>query len=199
MLPAEQPVAKLWAIKIDRRKTGDDKDGEKVEYKKVRDSQKRFHYVDTSLTPRPWNPQDVIAIEMEKDDGAKRRFDLVPTGKYENRQFRSSDGWIMKETQDGPTGNPERFRLDRLLWNLFFNFAHLAAWFLVLWLLLRFQWPHALGLAVVLWLLFTLAILPMMLDYAANVAVKRQAVASLSREHLAGVLARREPNLPTAS
>ena len=180
MFPPESPASKIWAIKSDRKKTGDDKDGEKVAYVLKRDSQIRFHYVDTSLVPRPWNPQDVIAIEIEKDANTKIRFDLVtPTGKGENRQFRSSDGWVLKEDQTGPTGNPERFRLDRLLYNVFFNFAHLAGWFLVLCLLLRFQWTHALGLAVVLWLIFTLAILPMMLASAADVAGKRQTMTAL--------------------
>ncbi len=35
------------------------------------------------------------------------------------------------------------------------NVLHFAVWFVVLWLLLRFQWPHALGLAVALWLVMT--------------------------------------------
>ncbi len=35
------------------------------------------------------------------------------------------------------------------------NVLHFVAWFVVLWLLLRFQWPHALGLAAALWLVMT--------------------------------------------
>ena len=35
-------------------------------------------------------------------------------------------------------------------------------WFACLWLLLRFQWPHALGLAVVLWLACTLLLWPVL-------------------------------------
>jgi hypothetical protein len=44
------------------------------------------------------------------------------------------------------------------------NLAHLLVWFLALWLLLRFQWGHALGLAFVLWIAMTLVIVPMLLD-----------------------------------
>jgi hypothetical protein len=184
-----KPARKLWAIKSDRRKTGDDKDGEKIEYDLDRVNQKQFRYLDTSVPRRPWNSQDVIAVEIKTDDGSMMRFDLVKTesGRLDlvksessqNRRFRSSDGWEMVETTDGPTGNPERFLLGRLIWNIVFNLAHLAGWFIALCLILRFQWGHALGLAVVLWLIFTLALLPMMLDYAAIVAEKRQSAAAM--------------------
>ncbi len=46
------------------------------------------------------------------------------------------------------------------------NLALLVAFFLGLWLLLRFQWPHALGLGVALWLLMTVVVLPMLLVVA---------------------------------
>ena len=35
------------------------------------------------------------------------------------------------------------------------NVLHFVVWFAALWLLLRFQWPHALGLAAALWLVMT--------------------------------------------
>jgi hypothetical protein len=174
-----KPAPKLWAIKSDRRKKGEEKDGEKIEYKLVRDNQTKFHYVDTNALPRPWNHEGVIAVEIPTSDGSIMRLDLTPTEKGQNPRFRSSDAWEMVETTDGPTGNPERFRPMRLLWNVLFNFAHLAGWFIALCLLLRFQWVHALGLAVVFWLIFTLAILPMMLGYAADVAEKRQSAAAM--------------------
>jgi hypothetical protein len=55
-----------------------------------------------------------------------------------------------------------------VLMNYLLNFLHLAAWFCCLWLLLRFAWPHALGLSVVLWLIMTLTILPMLITTARN-------------------------------
>ena len=45
--------------------------------------------------------------------------------------------------------------------NLFLNVLHLIAWFLCLWLLLRFQWGHALGLAFVAWLVLTFFLPPL--------------------------------------
>src|SRR5262249_20272992 len=53
-----------------------------------------------------------------------------------------------------------------VLMNFLLNFLHFAVWFLCLWLILRFQWPHALGLSLVLWLIMTLTVLPMLVTKA---------------------------------
>lgn len=50
--------------------------------------------------------------------------------------------------------------------NIFLNVFHMALWFVSLWLLLRFQWSHALGLTVALWLGMTLVVLPTLLAKA---------------------------------
>jgi len=170
-----RPAKKIWAIKIDRKKTGDNKDGEIVAYVGKAAIRPQFQYwEDKEIKPHPWHKQDVIAIEIEKPDGTKMRFDLTPTTESDYRQFESRDGWVIREYEEGPTGVPIRFRFGRLLLNLFFNACHFVGWFLGFWVLLRFQWSHALGLAVVLWLIFTLTMLPMMLGYAGSVAANRQ-------------------------
>jgi hypothetical protein len=137
------------------------------------------HYVDTTLSRRPWQPQDVIAIELEKD-GSIIRFDAVKTEMGDYRQFVSADGWRIRELENGPIGVPFRFSLGRLIWNLLFNFGHLLGWFLGLWLLLRFQWSHALGLAIVLWVVMMLVVLPMMLNYSGLIAARSHATAWLT-------------------
>jgi hypothetical protein len=53
------------------------------------------------------------------------------------------------------------------------NFGFLAVWFVCLWLLMRFQWSHALGLAVVFWLVMLLFIMPMVLRKAEEVRKER--------------------------
>jgi hypothetical protein len=169
-----KPAEKLWAIKSDRKKTGPDKDGESVPYKRKRDERGRFVYKDTTSRERPWQRQDVIALEIEKPDGARMRFDLAPTEVGDYRQFVSKEGWVIREYEEGPTGVPIRFFFSRLMLNLLFNLFHFVGWFLALWVILRFQWTHALGLAIVLWLVCTLSVLPMLLGYAGNVAVSRQ-------------------------
>jgi hypothetical protein len=57
----------------------------------------------------------------------------------------------------------------QLIGNLLLNVLHLAVWFVALWLLLHFQWGHALGLAVVFWLAMTFVALPGLLDSAEKV------------------------------
>jgi hypothetical protein len=47
------------------------------------------------------------------------------------------------------------------------NVLHLGVWFGCLWALLRFQWPHALGLAVAMWLVMTF-VAPYLLVAGAN-------------------------------
>src|SRR5207245_11407013 len=54
---------------------------------------------------------------------------------------------------------------------------HLGLWFAGLWLLLHFQWGHALGLAVVLWLTLSLTVLPIIFTKTEETA-KQHAVPS---------------------
>jgi hypothetical protein len=160
----------------DSRKTADDKDFEtRVPYIRRQDTQTKFHY-EKKLDRRPWQEESrLIAIEIEKPDKTTMRFDLAPQGTGQYRSFVSADGWVLMEIPgDGPIKGPSKFSFGKLILTLFFNAAHLAGWFIGLWLLLRFQWTHALGFAVVLWLVFTLVVLPMMLSYAGLVAANRQ-------------------------
>jgi len=186
-----RPAPYLWAIKADRKKTEPGKDGEVVAYVSERVPDKlnsqKFRYVATG-DPHPWRWQGVVAIEIQptKDDAAKirfnevvteaGRFELVDSKRAQYRHFASDDGWEMTEYEEGPTGMPVRFRWGRFFLNIFFNFTHFGGWFLGLWLLLRFQWGHALGLAVAMWLIMTLLMLPMMLGYASQVSEARRSV-----------------------
>ncbi len=185
-----KPAAKLWAIKADRKKTdAENRDGETILYvsRRVPDklNTEKFQYVDDAKLP--WQSRNVIAIEIQPEgEPAKMRFDLVElksgsfdlvdTKRGQYRQFVSSDGWVITEYEEGPTGLPVRFRWSRFLLNIFFNAAHFGAWFLGLWLVLRYPWLHALGLAAVMWLAMTLLILPMMLGYAGQVSEARRSV-----------------------
>jgi hypothetical protein len=67
------------------------------------------------------------------------------------------------------------FRWGLFLGNLFLNALFLGVCFVCLWLILRFQWTHALGLAVVLWLTLSLAVVPMLLAKTQDVARQRAA------------------------
>jgi hypothetical protein len=174
----ERPAAKLTAIK---------QDGKRVEYVCKRLDQTRYRYVDTGYDARPWNSSKVVAIELLDGNKQTVHFDvqsppeaggLVGSRRAGYREFVSSDGWVMVDYDDvsqtsGPTGLPVQFRTGRFLANMFFNFSFFVVLFVSLWLLLRYQWPHALGLAAVVWVIFTLTLLPMLLTYAAGVAAGR--------------------------
>ena len=63
--------------------------------------------------------------------------------------------------------------------NLFLNLVHGIVWFLCLWLLLRFQWGHALGLAFVGWLVLTF-FLPPLFKRTEDLAKQKAAQATAS-------------------
>jgi hypothetical protein len=192
------PAKKLWAIK---------KGGKVVEYRLERIGQTKYRYVDTSYTPRQWSSTQVEALELEGPDKQKIRFlsqvttdsGIFGMSGPTRREFVSEDGWSMPDYDDagptgGPTGLPQQFRWGRFLLNLFFNFGFLALLFAVLWLVLRFLWGHALGLALVLWVVITLAVLPMVLDRAARAAQERQTAPVT--EPAAAFFPRQMPALP---
>ncbi len=122
---------------------------------------------------QPWRPAGVEAIIIKGDNGDKRTFALAPTSEGGYRQFVDDRGWVITEYDDGPTGIPVASHWGRFLLNLFLNLLHFAAWFICLWLVLRFTLAHAFGLGLVLWLVMTLAILPLVLEQAAAVGQQR--------------------------
>ncbi|MBI3411612.1 MAG: hypothetical protein HY040_25060 [Planctomycetes bacterium] len=164
----KEPVKELFAVK---------KNGDAIHYKRFKIPDKHFKqpiiiYKTDQDTPQPWRGQGVERIHLFVD-GEKHEFKLVPASPDDvsgYRHFVSDDGWIITEMDDGPIGIPQAYRWGRFFANLFLNGFFLALWFLSLWLFLRFQWSHALGLALCAWLVFTLALLPMILSFAASVA-----------------------------
>jgi hypothetical protein len=167
----KRPAKRITAIKLNHKKSVEGKDGEKVVYV-IKTGARTSQYMTTVGIPHPWHSNDVIAIEFETDDGTTMRFDLqeIKTGGY--REFASADGWVMREYESGPTGLPIKFSFWRLIVNVFFNVGHFIGWFLAFWVILRFQWSHSLGFAVVMWLVISLTFLPMILGYAAEVAAR---------------------------
>lgn len=114
----------------------------------------------------PEQPEKIIVTEkgvanvFEPQRNANGNFRTEPG---QNLQYTDKYGRVMTA---GELGAVSQFRYDWLFLNLFFNAAHLGLWFAGLWLVLRYQWSHALGLAFVLWLAMTLFPVPMILDYA---------------------------------
>lgn len=159
----KEPVKELWAVK---------KNDEKIRYKRHRIDQRQYEYKDTSLAERRWNDNGVVAVELEHE-GEKHVFKVAQAERGGYLSFVNDKGWIMTTGERGISGEPKIFLTSRFLANLFFNGMHLFLWFLALWLLVRFQWSHALLIGIGAWLVVTLAFLPMMLNVAAQVAQAR--------------------------
>jgi hypothetical protein len=153
---SSQPAKQIWSLKKNTK--------EPIPYERRRIGQDKYEYRDA--VNKPWSPVGVEAVLVEKGD-EKIRFDLDKTGASGSLRYVSDQGWAMPEYD---LGQPSIFRWGRFLVNLFLNLFHLALWFACLWLLLRFQWVHALGLAVVLWLVMTLAVVPMLMIRCGEVA-----------------------------
>jgi hypothetical protein len=115
----------------------------------------------------PGRPDKVIVTE----DGQPYTFE-PDKGKSGDSTLRYLDsrGMVMLE---GQLGRVRTFHAGWLLGNLLLNFVQLLAWWLCLWLLLRFQWSHALGLAVVFWGVMILLVMPLVLTKAEEVAKSR--------------------------
>ena len=111
--------------------------------------------------PIPSHPDAIIV----KEDDEEVRFEPErdENGKFKVRQGQSllyvdDRGRVMSEAT---LGRLSVFKWGLFLANVELNLCHLLLWFACFWLLLRFQWSHALGLAFVFWLAMTLVILPM--------------------------------------
>jgi hypothetical protein len=138
-------------------------------YKKVSGKSGRLEYR-RGDRPLPSRPDKITLTEdgqkatFEPDRDAKGNF--KPAGDSTLR-YHDDRG---REMVEGRLGEVNTTRTGRLLLNLLLNFFHLALWFVCLWLLLRFQWAHALGLAVVMWAVMTLFVLPPLLGKAETAA-----------------------------
>jgi hypothetical protein len=154
------------------------RDGKNREYERRRDATGRPVYLFEGRPGKqnelPGRLEKVIAIEGSKEylfepvRDAKGNFQLdrAESVRYRNKET----GW---EMTDAHMGQVYIFHTGWLIGNLLLNCLHLAIWFACLWLLLRYQWAHALGLAIACWAVMTLLVLPMVLTRTETVARQR--------------------------
>ncbi len=166
----KEPAKEMWAHK---------QGGKVVHYARKKLGPTKYCYHDTTYDARPWSSTKVEAIDLEYQGQKVRFVPRTDTSRGAYREFVSEDGWVMRDYDDssrtsGPTGLPQQFRYGRLLANLGLNFGLLAVVFGGL-IVLDYQWLHALGLSLAIWVIMTLALLPMVLGYAAEIAAKRPA------------------------
>ena len=96
----------------------------------------------------------VVHKALKQSDGTFRVEPNQPL-----RYVEAGGGRVMTENSPGEITTT---RTGLLVGNLLLNLAHFLAWFACFWLLLRFQWSHALGLAVVFWLVFAVVAWPVL-------------------------------------
>jgi hypothetical protein len=150
-------------------RTGD-RGKREILFRKGRDTRGLVVYTDPD--DRPWHrsADGVMTAIIVEEDGERKRFeaDMTPDG-----TFRIDPGQGVRYVEvggrgrvmtEGSPGELVTTRYGLLAGNLLLNLAHLLAWFLCLWLLMQFQWPHALALAAAFWLAFGLAVWPVLQD-----------------------------------
>lgn len=149
------------------------RDGKKEHYERRRDGK----YVNKGGRPLPERPPKIIA--SHKADGEEHVFEPK---RDEKGNFKiEKDQPLRYYDKDNPSrymdesfpGQISIYHTGWLVMSVLLNFGFLAVWFVCLWLLLRFQWSHALGLAVVFWLVMLLFIMPMLLRKAEEVRKER--------------------------
>lgn len=160
-----EPVKKFWTIRK----------GEKQEYISFKIPQGPGNVITqyyltgkTGLKGPIWNAAGAEEIIIEHNGKA---YHFKPRKAEDNDYptYVNDEGWVMTQYDTGVTGLPRMFNTGLFFANLLLNFLHLGLWFGCLWVLLRFQWSHALVLAVIIWLVMTLFVLPPLLSQAVEV------------------------------
>ena len=107
-----------------------------------------------------------LVFEPERD--ANGHFLVRP-----NKSLRYVNKDTGREMEEGYLGQVSTFRWWWLFQNLFINLLHFVFWWACLWLVLKFQFWHAFGIAAVAWLAMTLFVLPPLLNLAEQSAKDR--------------------------
>lgn len=163
----------------------DGKDGKPTHY--VR---RNRQYQQEKPPYRTWSPTDAIIV---RDGDQEVRFDaerdargnyvrhrkkpppglgwLTGAGGEQPLRYIDARGRVMTEDAIGRLSLP---RWSMFWLNVLLNLLHLLVWFAVLWLVLRFQWQHGLGIAFVLWAVMTLVFVHMLVRSVEDRSVAAQ-------------------------
>jgi hypothetical protein len=137
-----------------------------VSYRKRKTAQGQVEYRESTspFRPLPRHPEAILVeengqvVRFEPERDADKRLKVVSG---QSLHYVDTSGRVMTEDM---IGRVSTFRWDRFLPYALLNLLHFLLWFSCLWILLRFQWAHALGLSLVLWLIMTLLIGPIILN-----------------------------------
>lgn len=173
----DKRFSKLWA----------EKDKELVPYRERLSSQGermpvRIDYVEVNPPYRPLERTGVIVVE---EDGQQVRF-VAP--RDENGVFITTRAGVLiyrddrgREMSADAIGVVSVFHWDVFLINMVMNLVHVVLWFVCFWLVLRFQWAHALGLTAAAWIGAITFVLPLLFDrFEAAGRAKQEAAAQVA-------------------
>jgi hypothetical protein len=147
------PVRELWAEKA----------GVRTHYTRFTEPGvvPRYEYREAS-SQKPWKHDKSIQAVIVKEGDSKQPQEVRFVTNYDAGRYEEEGGKrYMNMDNFGRIFTP---RAARSFWMIVLNILHLGVWFLMVWLLLRFQWSHALGLAAVFWLAMTMLFVPQILD-----------------------------------
>jgi hypothetical protein len=166
----EMPLKSAAPEPFDKLYLDESSDAAYTRTKVTEGKQTRFEYR-RGQDVLPSRPQKVVAVEgdekvvFEPDRDAKGNFKPDPVDSL--LRYRDSRGRVLYERTFEREAASRTFAV---LFGLFLNAAFLAVWFACMWLLLRYQLWHALGLAVVMYGVMLLFVIGPVMATAEEVA-----------------------------
>lgn len=134
-------------------------------YRLQRTANGDIEYRDNLNRVMPGRPDSIVVRED------KEFIQFLPERNEEGKfQPRSTTGlrYIHKDSErfmeEGELGRVSIFHTGQWVVYLLFNILHGVIWFGCFWLLMRFSWTQAFGLALLFWLVMTLLVVPPLLD-----------------------------------
>ncbi len=164
-----KPFTQFWSVK----------NGQEILYTRRQSGQYQTQYFDGNNQPWSRESNGLVEALILDENGQKVRFKLdLPGGRFKPNEpavYREEGGRRVLKDTDVNQGALQftRFRTGLYLANVVLNLLFLVLWFACLWLLLRFQWSHALGLALALWLGVSLIALPPLFSATKNAVAQK--------------------------
>ncbi|MCS6975850.1 MAG: hypothetical protein NZM31_02415 [Gemmatales bacterium] len=138
------------AITFQELRVIDEETGREIRYRRTVIGGSTVQFRDDQNRPMPQTPPVVIAVP---DEGEAVRWEVVrdKDGYIDRSQgtayYQNSEGQRIPETAFY-TGLEAQSGYGQFFLTLFGDVVLFAAWFLTLWLVMQFQWPHALLIAL---------------------------------------------------
>lgn len=109
----------------------------------------------------------ILVREKDKSEPTRFKANLDEKGNFPRdlADLRYTDDSGRTLTADA-LGHIYRRKTGVLFANLFLNFLHLALWAVALWLGMRFNWWHGVGLALAIWVFLMVAVQPLLFKVA---------------------------------